>query len=480
MRMQKRTDIKMQFSSFLLLESALSVQTYWYIARELEQNIQRCLQKSHHFGDSEIIAKQLLQNLRQKKDSFSQQHLTAYLQESSFFATQTVYRRLYKKWDLFEWQDYFQWANLFVAQPLNLLQRYDHKFNSKITTYAKSKIEGQLIDQAYQYMGWSRASDWGLLRKMNPTNQTKALEIMGGLRGNYLAQHLLITECFNIVYKSSVSSKSKILPPPSKMQLEAITVAYNNFAQNNPSLYTSITVQQCQKLLNFCVECARNFANPNIIKDPNYLDSFASDNNEDTQESTTEYHQVNNILANKFRGLEKSHKIIFILWQGLHINQKDIAKIMSTHYGKNISQQFHIAREVNQARKILLEHLIEEIILQQQESKEINLADLSKLKYPLNDWIREYADNYFRSKLDQIFNQLSIDNRKIIKQASLKLISQQTQEKQPTQLFNIISLQLQNSLAHDFSLDWTKLTDVDEYFYPLIEEWLIYHSNFLD
>lgn len=479
MRMQKRTDIKMQFSSFLLLESALPVQTYWYIARELELNIQLWLQKSHHSSDSEVIAKQLLHNLRQKKDSLCQQHLTAYLQESSFFASQTVYRRLYKKWDLFEWQDYFQWANLFVAQPLNLLQRYDYKFSSKITTYAKSKIEGQLIDQAYQYMGWSRASDWGLLRKMNPTNQTKALEIMGGLRGNYLAQHLLITECFNLVYKSSVSSKNKMLPPPSNMQLEAITFAYNNLAQNNPSLYTEITVQQCQQQLSFCVECARNFANPNIIKDQNYLDTFASNNHEDSQESATEYEQVNDILANKFRELKKSHKIIFILWRGLHINQKDIAKIMSTHYGKNISQQFHIAREVNQARKILLEHLIEEIILQQQESKEINLADVSKLKYPLNDWIREYADNYFKSKLAQIFNQLSTDNQKMIKQASLKLLNQQNHTQQPTQLFNIISVQLQNSLAHEFNVDWNKLTDIDDYFYPLIEEWLIYHSNFI-
>lgn len=208
MKMQKRSNLVAQFSSFLCLkEEDSSSIIYWKKHPELERNI-RLLQRQQIISSEEdIVAQEILRWLRQNQDSLQHRHLIAYLQESCFFATEKVYQRLQNYWDLFTWQDYFQWSNLLVSSPLKLLSKYDTNFGAKLKTYAKNKIEYQLIDQAYQYMGWERASDWGLLKQLKTNHQSKCLQSIGGLSGKILDQYLLIWGCFNLIYKPPLTEK---------------------------------------------------------------------------------------------------------------------------------------------------------------------------------------------------------------------------------------------------------------------------------
>lgn len=89
MKMQKRTNLVMQFSSFLCLkEESSSLITYWKITPELEQNMRQLLDQQEILAEEDdLIAQEFLEWLRDNQDNLKKKHLIAYLQESCFFAT---------------------------------------------------------------------------------------------------------------------------------------------------------------------------------------------------------------------------------------------------------------------------------------------------------------------------------------------------------------------------------------------------------
>ncbi|WP_040466883.1 hypothetical protein [Geminocystis herdmanii] len=414
MKMQKRTNLVTQFSSFLCLkEESSSLITYWKNTPELERNIKLLLSQQTVSPEEDRVAQEFLQWLRKEQDSLKNKHLIAYLQESCFFATQKVHQRLQNCWDLFTWQDYFQWANLLVSSPIQLLSSYDQKFQFKLTTYARHKLEQKLIDQAYQYMGWERSSDWGLLRKLSQSKQKECLQKIGGLKGNNLEQYLLVIKCFNLIYKSKIHGKNKSLTPPSEQHFKDVSKEYNFLVTNKGKNLSSLTAKECENIILNSIKFTRQFCNPSMNKQENDLNNLMLDNQEDCDDRETEYSLVNEILTSAFANLENHKKILFQLWKGLQLTQTEIVEVMVIKYPNYVNQQFQVAREINLVREYLLEKLIKQLFLDQQIS--LSKQKVTELKSPLDYWLKEHCKQLLSAQIYELYQSFSQDEQIYIK-----------------------------------------------------------------
>ncbi|PHV63278.1 hypothetical protein CSQ80_05955 [Cyanobacterium aponinum IPPAS B-1201] len=482
MKMQKRTNLVMQFSSFLCLkEESSSLITYWKITPELEQNMRQLLDQQEILAEEDdLIAQEFLEWLRDNQDNLKKKHLIAYLQESCFFATKKVYQRFKNCWNIFTWQDYFQWANLLLASPTKLLAKYNQSLRYKLTTYARSKIESQLIDRAYQYMGWERASDWGLLRQLKSGTRKKCLQIIGGLKDSDLEKYLLVWECFNVVYSSKTIKKNQKLPPPSANHFLKITQEYNFIVKNKGANLPNINQEECNLIISNCIEFARQYCSPKILNSGEYtenlVDQVSVNVREEKELQKEEYNQVDTILTNAFYELDLSQKILFELWKGLQLTQTEIAEIMGVNYGEFVREQYQVTRQINSTRQELLEKLVREILADSQIT--ITKQKFKELKNPLDQWLQEYCKEVLSQKITEIYQLLS-DNEK-------STIMNNFQEKNFTDSdtlnhdLNPLAKKLKTKLIEDYQLFFPETNHINLCFVHLVEDWFINnYPNFI-
>jgi len=481
MKMQKRTNLVTQFSSFLYVkEESSSLITYWKITPELQRNMELLLKQQIICAEEDKIAQEFLQWLKNNQDQLKYKHLIAYLQESCFFASKKVYQRLQNYWDLFTWLDYFQWANLLVSSPVQLLSKYDGNFKFKLTTYATNKIECQLIDQAYKYMGWERASDWGLLRQLNVSNRRKCLEKIGGLKGSNLQKYLLIWECFNLIYQPRVMSKNKQLQCPSSSHYTQISNEYNFLITKQGNIFSSINSDDCEAILLSCIDFARQYCNPRTIISDKYLDNLSEDMSLDFQEEKdyqqTQWDLVNNILTTTFSQLTMAQKILFYLWKGIEITQIEIVLVMSKNYPNFVTQQYQLAREIKLVRKILLESLIEKILVEQKVK--LTKAKITDFKTPLDSWLQQHCKQFLSTKISCIYESLSMEEKENIKQYLINK-NWSFNTKIDNQFCLKIANLFQENIQLEFNLIFPETEHIKVSFIHLIEEWMTNYTHLL-
>lgn len=474
MKMQKRSNLVKQFSSFLCLkEESSSLTTYWEKTPELERNIELLQKQQIISSEEDIVAQEFLRWLKKNKDQLQHKHLIAYLQESCFFATQKVYQRLRNYWDLFTWQDYFQWANLLVSSPVKLLSKYDNNFQWKLNTYAKNKIEYQLIDQAYQYMGWERASDWGLLRQLKGGKQRKCLQTIGGLSEANLEKYLLIWECFNLIYQPRSMGKNKQLLPPSLAHFIQVSNEYNFLITKKGNVLSPIDFQQCENILLTCIRFARQYCNPRTIKNEQYFDNLADDmtvySDDDEENNQKNYDLVNQVLAKTFSELILPQKIIFQLWKGIQLTQTEIVEAMAINYPNFVTQQFHVAREINLVRRILLESLIKVILIDQKVK--LTKAKITELKTPLDSWLQQHCKQIIGQKISLIYESLPRKEKETIKKYLIEKDWNFNDEIEG-EFCNKIAIILLKNIQSEFNLVFPETHHIKVSFLHLVEEWI--------
>ncbi|MBL1210764.1 MAG: sigma-70 family RNA polymerase sigma factor [Geminocystis sp. GBBB08] len=472
--MQKRSNLVTQFSSFLCLkEESSSVITYWEKTPELEQNIQLLLKQQIISSKEDIVAQEFLRWLRKNQDQLKHKHLIAYLQESCFFATQKVYQRLRNYWDLFTWQDYFQWANLLVSSPVKLLTQYDSNLKFKLNTYAKNKIEYQLIDQAYQYMGWERASDWGLLKQLKVGNRRKCLQQIGGLKDINLEKYLLIWECFNLIYKPPLAGRNKKLLPPSISHFIQVGNEYNFLITKKYQNLSSINSEECENILLTCIKFARQYCNPSTITTNEDLDYLTNDKtlncNNQEENYQDKYDLVNQVLAEAFAKLISPQKILLQLWKGVKLTQTEIAEIMSVNYPNFVTQQFHVAREISLVRTILLDSLIKKILLD--EKVKLTQGKIKELKSPLDHWLQEYCQKLLWEKISLIYQSLPSEEKDKLKEYLINKDWTFNDEIEGD-FCQKIALTFQKNLQSEFNLVFPESQHIKISFLHLVEEWI--------
>lgn len=223
--MHPRQKITEMFSTFVQLESDRF--SKWLIDIKLHRSMQNCLNYSQEVANSENFwALYWYKHWQEKSHSLARMHLSAYLQEPSYWtAKKTIARFTNSQYSL---ADYFQMAN---AEIETILKNFNSEKSSSLKAYATMAIPSRLKDILRQRKEADICTNWALLRKVSKKQFLEALE-QAGLSPTVIAQYRLAWTCFKELYVQKQPGGTKALPKPERQVWEAVANLYNRERQN--------------------------------------------------------------------------------------------------------------------------------------------------------------------------------------------------------------------------------------------------------
>lgn len=430
----------------------------WRSHRELQQNARRIIQLTPTANERNL-AQHWINEYQKQPDSLARLHLSAYFEESCFWvAHKLAQKRSGKSSYFYLFQEYFQIARVIAAKPENILQGYDPSRSNSVKS-VKNWSQLKLATAISDMTGEKTYSDAGLLRRQTKTSLKRALEKEGvsSLKQEELTNYLLAWQCFQAVYTPSTSQGNKQLLWPDVKQWEKIAAEYNEQAIN-AQLLPSMTAQNIDKLLKFCVKALRNINQIEESELDELTANLESTNTEgidaiiEAEEAAAQQQEIaqkRELFFNAFTVLSPDIQIMFMLWHGLDFNQGDVGEL----FGIPRNQ---IANKFKSWRKSLLKDLFKQL---GQKLTSQELENKSKL---LDDCLQYFCKEAFnaclRDTLDDVCNVLQIPKTDVN--------TQQSHIKQ--QLENGLRVYVKRMLNDSGS----KIDLADRIIAQFVEEWL--------
>ncbi len=417
------------FSTFLqFLEDRPST---WAIDARLQRSMRRCLAQSpepeisatfwalywyhiwHRTPEAEgavaiapsiqpLAALEPLPKLSPQSSHLAAQHLSAYLQESCFWAAQKILTRF--STTQFTVSDCFQ---IGIVQVTRVLKGFNAKHGFSLENYASAIFMSSMRDSLRQQREIDICTPWALLRKTSQKRLEEALRSQGFSDG-VVAQHILVWVCFKTLYVPTQATATRQLPKPDADTLAAIAHLYNtelNQPQNvalksQSSGLKPLTPDLIEKLLTTCAHSARAYLNPALLSmntpkagqatgellddipespRPSLLADLIAE--EENQERHDQQIQLNTALAIAIAQFDGETQSLIHMYYGQNLTQQEMARRLEL-------KQYTVSRRLTRAR----EQLLSAVVRWSQETLHISLnADLlSYTSTILEDWLQRH------------------------------------------------------------------------------------------
>jgi len=155
--------------------------------------------------------------LWQTQPAMAQGHLSAYLQEACYWATQqTITRFPTTQYTL---ADCFQMAMMRIAK---VLKGFNPQLGFSLSNYARAIFSSVLKDTLRQQQEADICTNWSLLRKLSQKRLVESLQ-NAGLGSETIACYLLAWNCFKTIYIPLQPNGTRKLPKPERATWERIT-----------------------------------------------------------------------------------------------------------------------------------------------------------------------------------------------------------------------------------------------------------------
>lgn len=356
--MHPRREITEMFSTFIQLESDRF--SKWLIDIKLRRSIQNCLECSQEVSNSENFwALYWHKHWQEKSHSLAIMHLSAYLQEPSYWAAKkTIARFTHGQYNL---ADYFQMAN---AEIETILKNFNSEKSSSLKAYATMAIPSRLKDILRQRKEADICTNCALLRKISKKQFLEALD-QAGLSPNNIAQYRLAWTCFKELYVQNQPGGTKALPEPERQLWEAITNLYNRERQNQLTQPTpQCTKEKIEQWLTQAAIYVRAYLYPpvnslNLAIITFDLPDLSSDSliaemiaEEDAQNQQKQQSQIQAVLLEALQGFEVKTQEILKLYYQQELTQAQIVQCLQM-------SQPTVSRRLFKARESLLSVLIQ-------------------------------------------------------------------------------------------------------------------------
>ena len=382
----------------------------WISDARLQRNMARCLAQTptekgsedrtrsekiwvHYWirqwrdGHSETQAKTQVKTQAKTRSSLSQQHLSAYLQESFYWTALKITQRFPGTSQ--STADLFQSASLELPR---LLQGYNPDFGSSLKSYAAMVLFNNLKDQLRQRREIDICSQWSLLRKVSKRCVRETLLFFGitDRLGDHYFQAWI---CFITCYIPASAQGTERLAPPDRNSWQRITDEYNQNCPNEPS----ITPQEIESRLLKLTLWIRSRFYPNVeslnqtksgYESGEIQDDLVNDEpttlldraieQEIIQERTAQRLALKGILEQALSQLGSEAQMLLQLFYQEHLSQSTIAQQL----GVNQSQ---ISRRLQKVEAQLLQNLLDWI--QQQTHESLKPTELKPISDRLKEWL---------------------------------------------------------------------------------------------
>ncbi len=399
------------FSTFLHLEDDRF--RGWVTDSRLRRSMEHCLKQKPDPQATEsfwaVYWHQVWQNhLPQKRASsesdktpapaqqLAEGHLSAYLQESCFWAAYKVLPRVASNHH--NLADCFQVA---IAEVPRILRTCDPTVSTSLKTYASVAFGNIIRERLRQRREIDLCSDWGLLLKLSRKQLRESLEA-AGLGPTVVEAYLLAWACFVANYQTKTPSLRKTAAPDRDTWA---TIARDYTSRQPPSLDPTAqpTVQQLEQWLGRCAHLARLYLYPQVsslnVNKPGQETAELADSltnpeqlpplealvvQEETQARQEQRQQLHTILTGALDRLDDQSRQLIQLYYQQNLTQQQIARQLGV-------QQYTVSRKLAKVREALL------LALARWSEEILHNPPTSSVIKDIGNRLEEWLQGYYQS-----------------------------------------------------------------------------------
>ncbi|MEL6353481.1 MAG: sigma-70 family RNA polymerase sigma factor [Cyanobacteria bacterium J06627_28] len=293
-------------------------------------------------------------------------HLSAYLQEACYWASETITQRFVSVH--VSLADGFQSA---IAQTDRILARYDPTYGSSLKGYARTAFTNFIRDCLRQQKAADICSDWGLLRRLSQTQVRQSLLTAGFID---IETDIAIWKCFKAVCVPDVqriaSRSVRTLTAPDAALYTQIAERYNQQSSKNADAQ-KIDARAVTTSLKRTIQAARAYLNPSVtsLNQSQYNDSGSADSEhallntlsmpardtpmaqmmaaETYAEQQQKWAAMAAVLQDAITQIETPQQALLQLYYQQQLTQKEIAHQLGI-------KQYQVSRQLSRVRQQLL------------------------------------------------------------------------------------------------------------------------------
>ncbi|MBD2101055.1 sigma-70 family RNA polymerase sigma factor [Leptolyngbya sp. FACHB-261] len=375
--MRSRQSILEIFSTFVQFD-ADSFST-WVSDAKLRRSMKNCLEQLELTRKSEDfwalywhktwqaeISDALSEQPRAQAADLAKAHLSAYLQETCYWAARKIATNLSS--NQYALSDCFQIA---IGKIDKVLEGVNLSQGATLKNYASAVFGSAIRELLRQRQEVDICTDWALLRKLSKKKLVESLQ-NAGLAPSLVAYHLLAWSCFNAVYAPTRTNATRKLTRPDDSVWEAIAALYREQRHEQlPSSEPLPTAQTLEQWLKACARAARQYMSPEVsaLNAPNSLNSGELLDNlpndpavisgldaqiaeEEEQHRQAQRADMTGVLIEAMGRLEPQAQRLLQLYYSQEFTQQQIAAQLDV-------KQYTISRQLTKHRQFLLDTLVQ-------------------------------------------------------------------------------------------------------------------------
>lgn len=391
--MRSRQGITELFSTFLQFEADRV--TGWVTDARLRRNIRNCQESLPQSETSENFWIVYLYKLwNNEPESLVRGHLSAYLQESCYWAAQKIISKV--STTQYTLSDCFQIA---IAGIDKVLKGFNPEIGFSLKSYASAIFSSQLKEMLRTQGAIDICTNWRLLRKLTSKRFVESLENVG-LSVETIANYVLAWKCFLAQYVPQQATGTRKLPKPEAATWEAISKMYNTQRHQLTHPGSECSPETIEKWMIACAKAARTYLYPNFtslnaprgnegagefldnlpeMKQDSLLAEFITQ--EEDEDRKLQQRNMGNILIDALGELDSQAGEIVQLYYAQGLTQQEIAKHLDI-------KQYTISRRLTKVREALLIKLA----TWSQETLHISLNStvLNYISTVMEEWLKGY------------------------------------------------------------------------------------------
>jgi RNA polymerase sigma factor (sigma-70 family) len=394
--MRSRQDITELFSTFLQFEADRAMG--WVTDARLRRNIRNYQESLSQPETSENFWIVYLYKLwNNQPESLARGHLSAYLQESCYWAAQKTTSNISTV--QYTLSDCFQIA---IAQVDKVLKGFNPEVGFNLNNYASAIFSSQLKDMLRAQGEVDICTNWRLLRKLTNKRFVESLQ-NAGLGTETIASYVLAWKCFLTQYVPKQATGTRKLPKPEVETWEAISQMYNAQRHTLSHPGSESNPETIEKWMIACAKAARTYLYPNFtslnaprgdegmgelldnlpeMRQDSLLAEFIA--YEEDNERKSQQQNIGNILIAALGELDSQAQEILQLYYAQDLTQQQIAKQLDI-------KQYTISRRLTKAREALLIKLA--TWSQGTLHISLNSTVLNYISTVMEEWLKGYYQN---------------------------------------------------------------------------------------
>ncbi len=385
--MKPRQSLVEIFSDFLKLDSNF-VQG-WTSDPHLRRSMQHLAQTapSHSEQVWGLYWHQLWQS---EASSLAADHLTAYVQESCYWAAKKIASNSPSQQTL---ADLFQTA---IVNVPRILKNFNSQFGASFKSYAERAFSNVIKDALRKSQEVQICSDWSLLHKVSQKRLLAALS-QSGLSTTKIATYKLAWRCYQALYTIEPTKAARQLTRPTPEVWAAIAQLFNQQRLTSPQIPTA-TPDSLEQWLLACAKAVRAEQTPTLVsanvpkpgqESGELLDSLPAVQEsllseliarEEADHRQAQRTQLSQVLTAAIAQLEPELQTLLQVYYGQDLTQQEIAERLNL-------KQYTISRRLTSLRGKLLGVLAQWA----QDSLHVPLTSsvLESMSALLEEWLSE-------------------------------------------------------------------------------------------